>query len=249
MLRPMTRDDVDAAHLHDLAGIAAYFTVPSMGVEPDTAALHIDDVAQVFEWLGDYRSQPFPGVVDRAQAQQGRALYAAACASCHGSYDASLTRPRLLSFPNREADIGTDRARAGQFEPEVVDAMNRSSYAKYLDVAASRHYTAPPLAGIWASAPYFHNGSVPTLWQLMTPKERATRFVVGGHALDLRDLGIALTCDAQRRCTYPAGYQAFSEPAVIDTTKPGLGSGGHEQDFESLDDTQKRALLEYLKLL
>jgi hypothetical protein len=34
-------------------------------------------------------------------------------------------------------------------------------------------YIAPPLVGIWASAPYFHNGSVPTLWQVLDPDSRA----------------------------------------------------------------------------
>jgi hypothetical protein len=52
-------------------------------------------------------------------------------------------------------------------------------------------YVAPILNGVWATAPYLHNGSVPTLWHLMHPESRPCRFEVGGHKLDSTKVGIA----------------------------------------------------------
>lgn len=247
--RTLTRRDLDDAHLRGLAGIAAYFTVPSMGVSPDAAASHIDDVADVMLWLRDYRPQPIPVTPDAALASRGRTIYADACSRCHGRYDDSPAGPRLVSFPNWEGDVGSDGVRAAQFTADVATAINDSSYGRHLAVRVSRHYSAPPLTGVWSSAPYLHNGSVPTLRQLMTPSERAVEFPVGGHALDYVDMGLALVCDAQRRCRYPAGHVPFSEPAVFDTRRPGLGNGGHEREFAGLDEADKRALIEYLKQL
>lgn len=247
--RPLTRDDLDDEHLQDLAGIVAYFTVPSMGVTPEAAASHIGDVAGIMHWLRDYRPQPFPARVDRTVAANGHTLYAANCERCHGRYDDSLERPRLVAFPNWEGDVGTDRVRAAQFTPQVAGAINRSSYGRHLDVRVAQRYSAPPLAGLWSSAPYLHNGSIPTLWQLMTPAERAVEFPVGGHALDFTAIGIALHCDAQRHCRYPSGYTPFSEPVVFDTRRPGLANAGHEREFDGMSDADKRALIEYLKLL
>jgi len=247
--RPLARADVDDAHLHDLAGIVAYFTVPSMGVTPEAAQSHIGDAEKILHWLRDYRPQPFPGELDRTLAVRGRTLYATGCADCHGRYDDSLERPRLQTFPNWEGDVGTDPVRAMQFTPQVAAAVNDSVYGRHLSVRVARRYSAPPLTGLWSSAPYLHNGSVPTLWQLMTPGQRAIEFPVGGHALDFAQAGLALECDAQRRCRYPDGYAPFSEPVMFDTRRPGLGNGGHEREFEGLDDADKRALIEYLKRL
>ncbi|MET3931150.1 hypothetical protein L3D22_07855 [Lysobacter soli] len=247
--RPLARADVDEAHMHELAGIVAYFTVPSMGVTPEAAQSHIGDTEKILHWLRDYRPQPFPGATDQALAMRGRTLYAAACAGCHGTYDDSLEHPRLQTFPNWEGDVGTDRVRATQFTPQVASAVNESAYGRHLDVRVAPRYSAPPLTGLWSSAPYLHNGSVPSLWQLMNPDQRAIEFPVGGHALDFAQAGLALVCDAQRRCRYPDRYVPFSEPEMFDTRRPGLGNGGHEREFEHLDDEAKHALIEYLKRL
>jgi mono/diheme cytochrome c family protein len=237
---PMVAGEITAAHREGLAGIIAFFTVPSMGVTPEVAAAHVPDAVLVTAWMEGYRPQPFPGVIDRARLAEGQAVYARDCAACHGSYDASLTAPQLIHFPNWEGDVGTDMARAELLTEEVAAAVN-GVFGDHVAARSVAGYAAPPLTGIWASAPYLHNGSVPTLWHLMRPERRPGWFEVGGHRLDLGRVGIDLAP--------PVGYLPWSQPAEVDIRAFGLGNGGHEVGFEGLTEAEKDALLEYLKLL
>jgi hypothetical protein len=220
-----------------------------MGVHPERAARRLDEARDVFAYLRDYAPPRFPGAVDQRRAMQGRTLYAAKCATCHGRYDDSLEQPRLVSFPNWIGAYETDSARADVFDRVSADAVNNSAYGNRLIARATGQYQAPPLSGVWLSAPYLHNASVPTLWQLMNPSERPTRFIVGGHRLDYRDVGIAGRRDASGDYVYARDYEPWSRPAMIDTRTRGFGNQGHEAEFSGLSDAEKRALIEYLKLL
>ena len=211
-----------------------------MGVTTDVAAANIDDAMAVTDWMQTYAPQPFPGPIERALIAQGRLVYGRNCVQCHGQYDDSLTAPALVAFPNWEGAIGTDPARARLLTQEIADAVN-AGFGDYIAARTVDAYTAPPLTGLWASAPYLHNGSVPTLWHLMRPDSRPAWFEVGGHRLDLQRVGIDLAP--------PLDYVPWSTPAEVDTTAFGLSNGGHGVGFEGLTEAEKDALLEYLKLL
>jgi hypothetical protein len=90
---------------------------------------------------------------------------------------------------------------------------------------------------------------VPSLWQLLNPSERPERFLVGGHRLDFESVGVDLVAAANGDFVYPENYQPWSHPLLIDTRARGLSNRGHESEFEDLSRAQKRALIEYLKLL
>jgi hypothetical protein len=152
--------------------------------------------------------------------------------------------PRLVEFPNWIGEVGTDGLRARLFDEPLAAAINRTGYGSRIAVARGGNYAAPPLNGIWASAPYLHNGSVPTLAALLSPDARPRRFNVGGHALDFEQVGLKL----DEAGNYPAGYKPFSMPALIDTATPGRSNVGHRFG-ENLDAGGKRDLIEYLKLL
>jgi hypothetical protein len=104
---------------------------------------------------------------------------------------------------------------------------------------------APPLDGVWATAPYLHNGSVPTLAALLDSSQRPTYFIRStvdydaaalGWSFDELDHGQADETDLERR------------DLIYDTTLLGYGNGGHTfGDMLSADD--RAALLEYLKTL
>lgn len=97
------------------------------------------------------------------------------------------------------------------------------------------HYKARPLSGIWASAPYLHNGSVPSLSELLKPPaERATSFYVGSREYDPVAVGVAL--DVQ------------TNASRFDTTLAGNSNAGHTYGT-ALDAETKKDLLEYLKSL
>ncbi|MDX2234278.1 MAG: c-type cytochrome [Hyphomonadaceae bacterium] len=247
--RPFTRADVTDAHLDGLAMITAFFTVPSMGVHPDRVGDALSDAQDVFRFLDAYAPPRFPGRVDAARAAEGRALYADRCAACHGVYDDSLTAPRLVSFPNVSGAVDADPARAQAFTPALAGAVNASAYGDRIRARSTGRYAAPPLTGVWMSAPYLHNGSVPTLRHLLAPATRPERFMLGGHRLDLDAVGVAGEVNGDGVYAYPAGYAPFSAPVLIDTRAPGLSNRGHEDTFEGLRPREREALIAYLKLL
>ena len=100
-------------------------------------------------------------------------------------------------------------------------------------------YKARPLNGIWATAPYLHNGSVPTLWQLMQrPEERMNQFWVGSREFDPVNVG------------YEAG-RGLSKFNVLDDggeIQQGNSNRGHAYGT-NLTDEQKWSLIEYMKTL
>jgi len=252
--RPLGWDDVTDQHVRDLAGMVAFFTVPAMGNPPDRAEGVIPRVDDVLAFVRGYEPPRFPGPIDSVLARAGRDSYRVHCAECHGMYDASLSTPRLQSFPNRfvsQVEIGTDPARLDVLDTTLLRALKASAYRRHVDAGAqpTRGYVAARLSGVWATAPYLHNGSVPTLWHLMHPESRPARFYVGGHRLDLERVGIAGTLDSSGTWRYRADYVPWSEPHLYDTALPGLGNGGHTKEFEGLSEAEKRALLEYFKLL
>ncbi|WP_054119615.1 hypothetical protein [Porphyrobacter sp. AAP60] len=228
----------------ELAAITSFFTVPSMGVKPEEAQRHIPEARAIFGWLAQYRPQPFPGPVDLAQAQRGAGIYAKGCAACHGSFDWNDGAPLLTDYPDWIGDVGTDRLRLEVLDPALAEAIRASAYRDAIRVQDSGGYAAPPLAGVWASAPYLHNGAVPSLAALLDPKLRPRRFMVGGHALDWDSMGIRLTAEGR----YPAGYRPIATPQWVDTRQPGLGNGGHEYGSD-LPAADRQALIAFLKLL
>ncbi len=106
-------------------------------------------------------------------------------------------------------------------------------------------YVAPPLDGIWATAPYFHNGSVPTLWHVLHADQRPTVWRRRGAEFDRQRIGLQVAVFDQ----LPASAKSLHQRReYFDTRLYGKGAGGHRFP-EKLDPRQKRAVLEYLKTL
>lgn len=239
----------DPAHFAAMARIVSFFVLPSMGVDPGRARSVIPQAEQVVHFLASAAPQPFPGRIDPALAQKGAEVYARACASCHGVYVEDGATLRLASFPNWLGAFDTDPTRAQALTPALADAVNATVYRRDLEARHTGAYAAPPLTGLWMSAPYLHNGSVPTLRQLMFPEERVWRFQVGGHKLDFVDVGIAGRRTSDGAWAYPENYAPFSTPAWIDTRESGLSNRGHTQEFTGLSEADRLALIEFLKRL
>jgi mono/diheme cytochrome c family protein len=246
------RSRAEAAAPERLSEVVAFFTVPTMGLHPERAARAIGPVGAVMTYLAAYEAPKFPGSIDATRADRGARVYAVQCARCHGEYEERDGRPRLSSFPNRRsalAEIGTDPARLDAVDDAVVSAVTHTAMGRTIDAARTGGYVAPSLSGVWATAPYLHNGSVPTLWHLMHPDARPTQFWVGGHALSFELVGIAGELDAQGVWTYPADVRPWSTPRLFDTRSTGCSDRGHEAEFAVLGEEQKRDVLEFLKRL
>ncbi|MBX3566734.1 MAG: cytochrome c [Rhizobiaceae bacterium] len=246
----ISRDEAATRDPRDLAAIASFFMVPSMGMSDVRSAAATDRLTEVLAWLRDWRPPRFPGTVDLGLAARGRGVYAAACASCHGTYDENLDQPRLISFPNWSGDVGTDRSRVEAFTPALAEAVAHTVQGRNnLDAQSTGVAAAPPLAGLWASAPYFVNGSVPTIRHLLEPETRPRRFEVGGQRLDMQRLGIAGVPGPDGSWRYAAGYLPYAGVVTIDTSAPGFSNRGHEKEVSGLTPPDRDALIEYLKLL
>ena len=106
-------------------------------------------------------------------------------------------------------------------------------------------YVSPPLDGIWLRAPYLHNGSVPTLRDLLnSPGERPQTFHRGYDVFDPVKVGFK---EPPPRPTGPTGEltQLYS---LFDTREKGNGNQGHTYGTQ-LSNEDKEKLLEYLKTL
>ena len=128
--------------------------------------------------MWDLPAPRFPGEID-ASMQHGRDLYVRYCADCHGmrdpvsgaySYDRNRF-PRLGEITPLD-QIRTDRGRWASYTAEFAAAQNML-YAGYpwrfSHFRKTDGYANQPLDGIWARSPYLHNGSVPTLRDLLEP--------------------------------------------------------------------------------
>jgi hypothetical protein len=112
------------------------------------------------------------------------------------------------------------------------------------EVEAPLAYKARPLDGIWATPPYLHNGSVPSLYDLLSPAaERPKILYLGSHEFDPVKVGIIV--------------QPFTGASTLDTSKPGNSNGGHEFSDRPgpgvvgryLTPEERHELVEYLKTL
>jgi mono/diheme cytochrome c family protein len=119
-------------------------------------------------------------------------------------------------------------------ESAVGDELSRLRFATPVPVGYI--YKGRPLNGIWATAPYLHNGSVPNLNELLKkPSDRVKKFDVGSREFDTAKVGLKSE----------AGTGTF----VFDTQLPGNGNGGHEYGDKVFTDDERKALIEYMKSL
>jgi hypothetical protein len=110
-------------------------------------------------------------------------------------------------------------------------------------------YQAPPLDGVWATVPYFHNGPVPTVYHVLNSKERPRFFTRSFRAekedYDPSRLGLRITfLDDGPDPDLPA----IGRRKVYDTTRPSQGNGGHRFG-DKLTEDERMAVIEYLKTL
>ncbi len=105
-------------------------------------------------------------------------------------------------------------------------------------------YKGRPLDGIWATAPYLHNGSVPTLYHLLqAPADRPKSFFIGSREYDPAKVGYVWQ-------TAPAGpHSRFDTVGTDGKAILGNSNGGHDYGVSGLNETDRLALLEYLKSL
>ena len=208
----------------------------------------IDEMfTHVRAYIASLDAPEYPFSIDEDLAAQGNEVFEEQCASCHGTYGDEA------QYPNRVIGldvVGTDRAyalRAYEESDEFMDWFNRSWYGEIAEARPAPGYIAPPLDGIWATAPFLHNGSVPTIEALLDSSKRPAYWLRSFDSTDFDDDALGWRYQA-----LGYGKEAASDPRqrkrIYDTTLRGYSNAGHTFG-DDLTDAERRAIIEYLKTL
>ena len=212
------------------------------------------DFEHVEAWLESLQSPKWRWDIDKNLASTGERVFREHCGRCHGSYGEHDEYPEVVIPID---DIGTDRVRFDALTNVERNALNESWFGHFGRDAASigtrqrpEGYVAPPLDGVWASAPYFHNGSVPTLWHVLHPENRPSVWCRTPVGYDTKKVGLETEERSQKEfaAAISDGMSSAQRRQFFDTTKPGKSAGGHAYP-EALNESERTAVLEYLKTL
>jgi hypothetical protein len=210
--------------------------------------------ADIEAFVRSIEAPKYPFAIDNVLAQRGHGLFVKHCAKCHGTYEADGKYPNKIVPLDK---IGTDPtlARAAS-QTHLVAFLNKSWLGqevapdgKLLQFVENEGYQAPPLDGIWATANYFHNASVPTVYHVLNSKTRPKIFTrtyrTAVEDYDAVKLGWKITeLDNPAAASLPA----IERRKIYDTTLPGRGNSGHGFG-DSLTEKERMAVIEYLKTL
>lgn len=223
------------------------FYLPSMIKANETAFRDI----QAF--LKTITPPPYPGKINSSLAAQGKRIFTTNCSQCHGTYGDNWTYPNKLIELD---DIGTDPTRAFGISDKAKEHYDKTWFAEEYDTEGHklstsnrRGYVAPPLDGIWATAPYLHNGSIPTLEHLLNSPTRPNRFTRSYKTEDADYDHVRIGWKITLLEKEPdASTHPLEKRKIYDTTQPGRGNQGHTYG-DKLTDKERKALIEYLKML
>ncbi len=231
------------------------FTLGSILMPEQIKAME-PDFEQVKDWILSTNREntigKFPGVINSELANKGREVFEMKCATCHGTYDGPDAEfPGLKVSINK---IGTDRAFLDQTAQSFVDYSQRSWYnysgqgqGLYSKVQS---YVAPVLDGIWATPPYLHNGSVPTVRALLSaPESRPLVWKVTDYDnYDLVNLGFAFEESSVEAIQL---FTKHEKRKFYDASQYGASNQGHDlkKMGVELEEGELDSVLEYLKTL
>ncbi len=199
----------------------------------------------VLAWIESLVPPAYPKPIDTALAAAGKTAFDRVCASCHGSYgpdrhyeevrvplaEVGTDGTRLSGMPIEHRRFLRDSWLGGNGEAEIVEQPDG--------------YVAPPLDGVWASAPYFHNGSVPTLQQVLSAEDRPRVWKRSEDGYDWTRVGLEVEIFDDLP---PGTKRPDQKREYFDTRLTGKSAEGHRFP-DQLSAEEKRAVLEYLKTL
>ena len=195
----------------------------------------------VLAYINSIKPPVYPNTLNRALVKQGGILFVQNCSKCHGSYGNDGKYPNLL-IPESEIQTDSLLYKSNYQSYQFVEWFNNSWFAQGDHPARLEPfngYIAPPLDGIWITAPYLHNGSVPDLETLLNSRQRPRYWSrdFDNPEYDYDKLGwkYSVHDSAQGKTAY-------------NTTLPGYGNYGHTYG-DKLSNRERKAIIEYLKTL
>ena len=201
----------------------------------NTKPEEMSSLRRVQNYISTVQPPKYPFPIDTTLAAAGASVYSTVCASCHAFGGARVGKVIPL------AEVGTDRHRLDMWTPASATAYNAYGQGhawKFSAFRTNNGYVAVPHEGLWLRAPYLHNGSVPSLADMLEPPARRPKYFWRGYDV----------YDPVKVGFVSAGPEAERVGTPIDVTLPGNSNEGHLYGTNlSADD--KRALLEFLKTL
>ena len=199
---------------------------------------HFNDV---LAYIYSIEPPKYPKSIDTKLAIQGKEIFINNCAECHGTYGKDGMYPNLL-IPASTIQTDPLLYSANYSAPQFVNWFNKSWFttgdhpAKLVPFIG---YIAPPLDGIWITAPYFHNGSVPNLEAVLNSKVRPKYWTrdFDHPVYDYENIGWQYKEETQS-----GGSSTYN------TTIAGFGNQGHYFG-DKLTNKERKAVIEYLKTL
>ncbi len=199
---------------------------------------HMPDV---LAYITSLQAPKYPKQINPALAENGRIIFNNNCAECHGTYGKEEQYPNLL-IPQSIIQTDSLLQVSNYSQPQFIEWFNKSWFSSGdhpARLVPFKGYIAPPLDGVWITAPYFHNGSVPTLEAVLNsaarPKYWSRDFAKPEYNYDDPGWRYSIHNNAGHRYIY-------------NTTLPGYGNYGHYFG-DKLSPEDRKAVIEYLKTL
>lgn len=224
-----------AGDSHDAYSVVIDSALGALGAAPHDKDDFMGQVKWLIEYLGAKQPPKFPFPIDAQKAEKGKAVFDQVCAGCHASEKTGTRLPL--------SEVNTDRGRLDSWNKEAAIAANKvvremGIERKGLVEEKLEGYNAVFLDGIWLRAPYLHNGSVPTMRDLLKPAaERPKVFWRGYDLYDPVDVGFV-----------SQSPEAQAVGTKFDVTSKSGSNQGHEFGTD-LPAADKDALIEYIKTL
>jgi mono/diheme cytochrome c family protein len=199
---------------------------------------HFNDV---LSYIYSLEAPKYPKPINTRLAKEGAMLYTTNCSKCHGKYSHPQSYPNLL-IPELVIQTDSMLFKSNYQNPQFVNWFNNSWFSQGDHPARLEPYNgyiAPPLDGVWATAPYLHNGSVPSLEAVLNSKLRPAYW-----QRDFDDPNY----DYDKLSWRFTAVNAPNGNLVYNTQLPGYGNYGHYFG-DRLNDKQRKAVIEYLKTL
>jgi hypothetical protein len=224
-----------AGDSHDARSVIIDSALGLLAAAPHDREDFLEQVAWLENYLGNLQAPKYPFPIDQAKAKTGEAVFAQNCARCHASERTGTRVP--------VEEVGTDRERLLTWSKQAAIESNKivRSFGierRGLVENEPSGYIAAFLDGIWLRAPYLHNGSVPTLRDLLKPvADRPKMFYRGYDVYDPVNVGFVTQ-----------GKEAERVGTKFNVTERASSNQGHEYGI-GLAPAEKDALIEYLKTL
>ena len=224
-----------AGDSHDARSVIIDSALGLLAAGPHNKQDFLDQVAWLENYLGNLQAPKYPFPIDQAKASAGKAVFDQNCARCHASERTGTRVP--------VEEVGTDRERLRSWSKQAAIESNKivRSFGierKGLVENEPSGYIAAFLDGIWLRAPYLHNGSVPTMRDLLKPvAERPEVFYRGYDVYDPQDVGFVTK-----------GPEAERVGTKYNVRERSSSNQGHEYGTQ-LPAAEKDALIEYLKTM